>query len=63
MAYRATMLGGGWVLPVIYVIVGAFIAAAHHYYSHASHLAGVVNAVLAIILWPLILLGVHIHVS
>ncbi|MFL5894048.1 MAG: hypothetical protein ACJ76Z_02915 [Thermoleophilaceae bacterium] len=63
MAYRATALGGGWLLPVIYVLVGAFVAAAHHYYSHAHQLAGVVNALLAIFLWPLVLLGIHIHVS
>ena len=63
MAYRATAFGGGWLLPVIYVIVGAFIAAAHHYFSHTSDLAGVVNALIAIFLWPLVLFGVHIHVS
>jgi len=63
VAYRATAFGGGWLLPVIYVIVGAFVAAAHHYFSHTSDLAGIVNTVLAIVLWPLILLGVHIHVS
>ena len=62
MAYRATAFGGGWILPVIYVIVGAFVAAAHHYYSHTSQLTGVVDALLAIVLWPLVLLGVHMHV-
>jgi hypothetical protein len=62
MAYRATAFGGGWILPVIYVLIGAFVAAAHHYYGHAHQLAGVVDALLAIVLWPLVLLGVHMHV-
>ena len=62
MAYRATAFGGGWLLPVIYVLVGAFVAASHHYYSHAHQLTGVINAVLAIVLWPLVLLGVHMNV-
>lgn len=62
MAYRATAFRGGWLLPVIYVVVGAFVAAAHHYFSHTSQLSGVVDAVLAIVLWPLVLLGVHINV-
>jgi hypothetical protein len=62
MAYRATAFRGGWLLPVIYVLVGAFIAAAHHYFSHAHQLTGVINALLAIFLWPLVLFGVHMNV-
>jgi hypothetical protein len=62
MAYRATLFRGGWLLPVVYVIVGAFVAAAHHYYGHAHQLTGVVDAVLAILLWPLVLVGVHMNV-
>jgi hypothetical protein len=63
VAYRASLFRGGWLLPVIYIVVGAFVAAGHHYFSHTSDLAGVVNAVLAIFLWPLVLFGVHMHVS
>lgn len=62
MAYRATAFGGGWILPVVYILVGAFVAASHHYFSHAHQLTGVVDALLAIVLWPLVLLGVHMHV-
>ena len=62
MAYRATALGGGWLLPVVYVVIGAFVAASHHYFNHTSQLAGVVDALLAIMLWPLVLLGVHMNV-
>jgi hypothetical protein len=53
---------GGWLLPVIYVLIGAFVAASHHYYGHAHQLNGIVNAILAIVLWPLVLLGVHMNV-
>jgi hypothetical protein len=56
------MSRGGLLLPVIYLIVGAFVAASHHYYSHTHQLSGVVDAVLAILLWPLVLLGVHMNV-
>lgn len=62
MAYRASAIRGGWLLPVIYVLVGAFVAASHHYFSHTSQVTGLVDALLAIVLWPLVLLGVHIHV-
>jgi hypothetical protein len=62
MAYRASLFRGGWLLPVIYVLIGAFVAAAHHYFGHAHKLAGVVDALLAIMLWPLVLVGVHMNV-
>jgi hypothetical protein len=63
MAYRVAAFRGGWFVPVLYVLVGAFVAAANHYFSHPGTLAGIVNALLGIFLWPLVLLGVHIHVS
>jgi hypothetical protein len=62
MAYRATAFRGSLLLPVIYVLVGAFVAAGHHYFSHAHQLTGVIDTVLAILLWPLVLLGVHMQV-
>jgi membrane protein YdbS with pleckstrin-like domain len=62
MTARATLFRGGWLIPVIYVLIGAFVAASHHYYSHAHKLTGLVDAVLAIVLWPLVLLGVHMNV-
>ena len=62
MAYRASVFRGGWLLPVLWVVVGAFVAAAHHYFGHAHQLSGVVDALLAIALWPLVLFGVHMNV-
>jgi membrane protein YdbS with pleckstrin-like domain len=62
MAYRARMFRGSMLLPIIYLLVGAFVAASHNYYNHTQQLDGVVNAVLAILLWPLVLLGVHMNV-
>ena len=44
-----------------YLIIGAFIAADHHYYSGVDKILEVASAVLAIILWPLVLLGVSMH--
>jgi hypothetical protein len=61
-AYRATSFRIGRLIPVVYLVIGAFVAASHHYYAHAHQLTGVINAVLAILLWPLVLLGVHMNV-
>jgi sulfite exporter TauE/SafE len=45
-----------------YAIIGAFVAAANHYFSHVGTVRGVVNAVIAILIWPLVLVGIDIRV-
>jgi hypothetical protein len=50
-------------LVVIYVIVGVAIAASHHYFAHLSTIRQIVSAALAILLWPLILLGIDLHIK
>jgi len=47
---------------VIYLIVGVVIAASHHYFAHADAIKPIASAVLAVILWPLILLGISLHI-
>jgi hypothetical protein len=49
-------------LVLIYVGVGLVVAATHHYFSNVHGWRGVVSAVLAVILWPLILLGINLHI-
>ena len=45
-----------------YAIIGAFVAVAHHYFSHVGSTRGVVSAILAILIWPLILLGIDVRI-
>lgn len=47
---------------VIYVVIGLIMASAHHYFSHAGTFRAVLSALLAIALWPLMLLGISLHV-
>ena len=49
-------------LGVIYLVVGVIVAESHHYFENIHGLKGVVSAVLAIVLWPLILLGINLHI-
>lgn len=39
------------------------IAATHHYFQHVHGWRGVLSAIFAIVLWPLILLGINLHVK
>jgi hypothetical protein len=49
-------------LGVVYLVVGAVVAATHDYFKSLDTLKLVVSAVLAIVLWPLILVGVDLRV-
>ena len=49
-------------LGLIWVIVGVALAAQKHYLEHLSTLRVVLSAVLAIALWPLLLLGINLHI-
>ena len=49
-------------LLLIYVIVGVAIAAQKHYFEHFGGWRPVVSAVLAVLLWPLLLLGINLHI-
>lgn len=46
-----------------YLIIGAFVAAAHNYFSHAGSIEGILSAILAILTWPLLLIGIEIRIT
>lgn len=48
---------------VVYLVVGAVVAATHDYFDHIDTLKQVLSAVLAVVLWPLILIGIDLHVQ
>ena len=53
--------GGVSLVGLIYIIIGIYIAWKHDYIN-SSVLKTILNALLAIFLWFLILLGVNLHV-
>jgi hypothetical protein len=57
MSRRGSSLG-----TIIWLVVGAIVANSHHYFTHAGTLKPIVSAVLAVVLWPLLLLGINLHV-
>ena len=60
---RATARPRIGLLGVVYLVVGAIVAATHHYYAHLHSLKGIGSAVLAILLWPLLFLGIDLHIQ
>jgi hypothetical protein len=48
-------------LTIIYIVIGVIVASGHHYFAHVDHIKQVAEAALAVILWPLVLLGVSMR--
>jgi len=44
-------------------VIGVYFASSHHYLDNADTLKRIISVALAIILWPLLLLGINLHVK
>jgi hypothetical protein len=47
---------------VIWIVIGLIVAANKGFLGHLDSLSGVLSAVLAVLVWPLVLLNVHIAI-
>ena len=50
-------------LTLIYLIVGVVVASTHHYLAHLNGASQIVSAILAVVLWPVVLLGADLHIG
>jgi hypothetical protein len=48
-------------IGVIYLVVGVLVASTHHYFRHLHNVRPIASAVLAVVLWPIVLLGANLH--
>jgi hypothetical protein len=48
---------------IAYLVLGIVVASTHHYLSHLGSIKAIAAAVLAVLLWPLVLLGVNLHLG
>ena len=49
-------------IGLLYIIVGVVVAAIYDYFDHLGTVRRVLEAVIAVLIWPLILLGVEIDI-
>jgi len=49
-------------ITIAYLIVGLIVAANENYLRDLENVRQVISALLAIVLWPLVLLGVDLHI-
>lgn len=52
--------GPSWI-GIIYLIVGVVVAVDRNYFRGINNVEEVVEAILAVILWPLVLLGIDMR--
>ena len=51
------------ILPIVYLVIGVLVASQHGYLTSLSTIGRIVSAVLAILLWPLVLIGIHLTIA
>jgi hypothetical protein len=44
-------------LPIVWLVIGVLVASSHGYLGNLGTLGAVLSALLAVLLWPLVLLG------
>ena len=50
-------------IGLIYLAIGIFVAASKDYLDNLETFKRVISALLAILLWPLLLLGIDLHIK
>jgi Mn2+/Fe2+ NRAMP family transporter len=55
-AHRISLVG------IIYIVIGVAVAASYDYFENLETVRRVLSALLAVVLWPLLLLGIDLHI-
>ncbi len=50
------------IIPIVYLVIGISVAVQHNDLTNLSTGGGIATAVLTILLWPLVLLGVNMTI-
>jgi hypothetical protein len=57
------VVGRPSLIGLIYVVVGIIVAANKNYLDNVDTVERIVSGLLAIVLWPLLFIGVDLHVN
>jgi hypothetical protein len=50
------------IIPVVYLLIGVLVAAQHNDLTHLNTAGRILSGALAILLWPIVLLGVQLTI-
>jgi len=48
---------------IIYFVLGLIVAASQNYFEHLTTLGRVLSAIIAVIIWPLLLFGIDVRIG
>lgn len=51
------------IVTLVYLAIGVFVASQRDYLENLDRLKPILSALLAVLLWPLVLLGVNFHIG
>lgn len=49
------------IVGLVYLVIGLIVASSHAFFVHLTAVMPILSAILAVLLWPLVLLGVNLH--
>ena len=52
-----------WWLWVVYIVIGLIVALGEDYFDFHFPWKPIISAILAVLLWPLLLVGIDLHVK
>jgi hypothetical protein len=55
--------GSSSIIGIVWVVIGLIVASSHAYFVHLDAVMPILSAILAVLLWPLVLLGANLHLS
>lgn len=56
-------IGLSGLLTLVYLALGVWIAATRDYFDNLRGVRAIISMILAVVLWPLVLLGVDLHLG
>jgi hypothetical protein len=49
------------IVGIIYLIIGLIVASGHGYFTNLNRTMPILSAILAVLAWPLVLIGLDLH--
>ena len=49
-------------ISLLWIVIGLVVASGHGYFAQLTAVMPILSAILAVLLWPLVLLGVSLHI-
>lgn len=53
--------GSSSLVAIVWVVIGLIVASGHAFFVQLNAVTPILSAILAVLLWPLVLLGVNLH--